>query len=335
MTAAAYPGTTDSVVTKTNVDKFVPEIWSDEIVASYKKRLVMANLVKRISMKGKKGDLIHIPMPTRGSAAAKAAATLVTIQADVESEKTVALNLHYEYSRFIEDIAEVQALASFRRFYTDDAGYALARQVDTDLIKLGRLSYGGAATIGGATWTTASFTYANAFIGGDGTTAYASATAGNQTALTDAGIRRTIQRLDDNDIPMDGRHFVIPPSSRNVMMGLSRFTEQAFTGESGGGNTIRNGKVGDVYGIDVYTTTNCDTATNANGTSQGRVCLMFHEDALVLAEQQAVRTQTQYKQEYLSTLLTADTLYGVQLLKDSTSSTAANAAGCFALVVPA
>jgi len=42
---------------------------------------------------------------------------------------------------------------------------------------------------------------------------------------------------------------------------------------------------------------------------------LFHKDAIVLAEQQSVRSQTQYKQEYLSTLYTADCLYGVQVYR--------------------
>ena len=41
---------------------------------------------------------------------------------------------HFEYSRFIEDIVEVQALNSLRQFYTEDAGYQLALKVDTDLM---------------------------------------------------------------------------------------------------------------------------------------------------------------------------------------------------------
>jgi hypothetical protein len=36
---------------------------------------------------------------------------------------------------------------------------------------------------------------------------------------------------------------------------------------------------------------------------------------MVFAEQMGVRTQTQYKQEYLGDLFTADTLYGVQVLR--------------------
>lgn len=331
MATAAYPGGTASIVTKTNIDKFVPELWSDEVIASFKSRLVMGNLVKKMSFVGKKGDVMHIPMPARGAVYVKAPGVAVTLQAAVESEVNVTVDKHYEYSRLIEDFAAVQALTSARQFYTGDAGYQLAKQIDTDLIRRARGTIGVTA----GSYTTASDTYLSsaAYIGGDGTTAYASATAGNQSALTDAAIRRTIQRLDDVDVPMDGRHFIIPPSARNTMMGLSRFTEQAFVGESASGNTIRNGQIGNVYGVDVYVTSNCDYASNGNGTSLGRICSMFHEDAICLAMQQNVRSQTQYKQEYLANLYTADVIYGVGDLRMAAVS-AVNAAAWYNLAVP-
>jgi N4-gp56 family major capsid protein len=298
-------------VTKTTADKFIPEIWSDEIIAAYKKNLVAANLFSKMSFKGKKGDTLHIPKPTRGDASLKAASSQVTLIAATETEVQVLVNKHYEYSRLIEDIVEVQALASLRKFYTDDAGYALAKRVDTDLIELGRGANSG--TAGDADYT-------GAFLGADGTTAYVDGTTA-ASALTDAAIRRTIQRLDDADVPMTDRFIVIPPSARNTLMGLQRFTEQSFTGEVGSQNTIRNGQIGDVYGMKVYVTTNADTAT-----AGGRVVLIAHKDAFVLAEQMGVRSQTQYKQEYLGTLFTSDMLYGVAELRDNSA---------YALVVPA
>jgi N4-gp56 family major capsid protein len=225
----------------------------------------------------------------------------------------VSINKHYEYSRLIEDIVEAQALSSLRSFYTDDAGYALAKQVDTDLVRLGRLANG--ATLGTDDYATSNTT-TKAFIGSNGTTAYNS-TSSNAAALTDAAIRRTIQRLDDNDVPMDNRFFIVPPSSRNTLMGLARFTEQAFVGEQGGNNTIRNGEIGDVYGVKVYVSTNADYGAGSSGAD--RIALMGHKDAYVLVEQQGVRSQTQYKQEYLGTLFTADTLYGVAELRDYSS----------------
>ena len=292
-------------VTNTTGATFIPELWSDEIIAAYKQNLVMANLVSKMSFKGKKGDTLHIPKPTRGAAALKAASTQVTLQAATETEIQVLVNKHYEYSRLIEDITETQALASLRKFYTGDAGYALAKQVDTDLIQLGRGAAGGNGTIA----------YDKAVIAGDGTTLY---TGSNESAITDAGLRKVIQTLDDADVPMEGRVLVLPPVARNVMMGLARFTEQAFTGEVGGGNTIRNGEIGNVYGVKVYVSTNCETATGA-----ARIGMMFHKDAFVLAEQMGVRSQTQYKQEYLGTLFTSDMLYGVQELRDDAAVTIA------------
>lgn len=296
-------------VTTTTAATFIPEIWSDEIVAAYEKNLVAANLFKKMSFVGKKGDTVHIPAPTRGSASLKAANTQVTLQAATEGDVVVTIDKHYEYSRLIEDIVEVQALSSLRQFYTGDAGYALAKQVDTSLIQLGRTFNGGSGA-----------TYGGAYIGGDGTTAYTSGSS-NASALTDAAIRRTIQRLDDNDVPMDGRFFIIPPSARNTLMGLARYTEQAFVGEAGGNNTIRNGEIGNLYGIPVFVSSNADTATGG-----ARICLLGHKDAAVLVEQQGVRSQTQYKQEYLGNLYTADTIYGVAELRDN---------ACFALAVPA
>ena len=313
-------------VTVTTAATFIPEIWSDEIVAAYKKNLVLANVVKRMNFKGKKGDTVHVPAPTRGSASAKAASTAVTLIAATETEVEISINKHYEYSRLIEDIVEVQALTSLRSFYTEDAGYALAKQVDTDLIQLGRAFNG--ATVGTNDYATATAT-TKAYIGSDGTTAYNSSTS-NAAALTDAAIRRTIQRLDDTDAPMDGRFFIIPPSSRNTLMGLARYTEQAFVGN---GNAIRNGEIGQLYGIPVFTTSNADFGAGSSGAD--RICLMGHRDAMILVEQVGVRSQTQYKQEYLATLYTADTLYGVSALRAAATSGAALSSSAYALAVPA
>ena len=251
-------------------------------------------------------DTVHIPSPTRGDASVKAASTQVTLIAATESEVVVTIDKHYEYSRLIEDIVEAQALSSLRNFYTEDAGYALARQVDTSLIQIGRGVQGGGGTAA----------YSGAFSGADGTTAYVAAANTGLGAITDAAIRRSIQRLDDNDVPMDNRFMSIPPSTRNTLMGLARYTEQAFVGEVGGNNTIRNGEIGNLYGVPVFVTSNADTTS---GSTAARVVLLAHKDFAVFVEQQGVRAQTQYKQEYLGTLFTADTLYGVKELRDGSA----------------
>ena len=274
-------------VTNTTAATFIPELWSDEIVAAYKNSLVMANVVNKMPMKGKKGDTIHIPKPTRGSASAKAASTQVTLQAATESEVVVTIDKHYEYSRLIEDITEVQAQASLRKFYTDDAGYALAKQVDTDLFAEAQASFDLYEV--------------------DGSGNLAAYTAnGAANAFTDAALRDGIQLLDDEDVPMDSRVLVIPPSAVNTIRGIDRYMSSDF-----GGTGVIKGQIGTLYGIPVVVSTNCP----ALESGANKLGVLMHKDAIVFAEQVGVRSQTQYKQEYLSTLFTSDTLYGVKALR--------------------
>jgi N4-gp56 family major capsid protein len=304
---AAYLSYTNSVDV-TDAAAFIPEVWSDDVIAAYKKNLVIAGLVSKINHKGKKGDTIHIPTPVRGAASAKAANAVVTLVVASATNTDVLIDKHYEYSFVVEDIVEVQALSSLRRFHTDDAGYALATQVDTDLRNLA------------ATWN-AGTAYSGAVIGSDGSTAFSGTGAGNGTALTDAGIRRVIQTFDDSDAPGRDRVLVIPPVEKRRLLGVSRFTEQAFVGS---GDAIRNGFVGDLYGVEVYVSTNIATVESLNSVPY-RACLFFQKQSVVLAEQMGVRTQAQYKQEALGTLVTADRLYGVKTLRST---------GALAIMVP-
>ena len=271
-----------SSVNNTNHATFIPKLWSDEIIAEYEKSLVMKPLVKSMKMTGKKGDTINIPMPVRGEANAKVAETQVTLVADKSTNKQVLIDQHWEYSRLIEDITNVQALSSMRKFYTQDAGYALATKVDSDLVT---------AALGG--WTIAGHMTAGGLV--------VPAVEGDATDFSDQGFRDGIQILDDANVPMDNRKLVIPPSARNHIMGIDRYVSSDFVN----GRGVVNGKIGELYGVDVYVSTNLPA--NAEGE---KPCLLFHTDALVIAEQLGVRTQTQYKQEYLADLMTADTLYG-------------------------
>ena len=316
MATQTYPGTVGggSIVNKAAAATFIPEIWSDEVIAAYQKNLKMAPLVKKLPMTGKKGDVIHIPKPIRGAASAKVADTAVNIQANVEGELQISVDRHFEYSRFIEDIVEVQALNSLRQFYTEDAGYQLALKVDTDLMNAATGFGDGTldlAAPSGADWENSnSYFFDAAATGGTPLSLFDANGGAHDVAagdnFTDAGFRQAIQLLDDADVPMDGRCIVVPPVVRNTIMGTERFSSSDFVS----GQTVNTGLIGNLYGVDVYVSSNCPTLQ-----SNVRGCIMMQKDALVHAEQMSVRSQTQYKQEYLSTLFTSDTLYGVQVYR--------------------
>ena len=305
MATSTYPTMTGSTGL-TEADSFIPTLWSDEIRAAYEKSLVLAPLVRKMPMVGKKGDTVRIPAPTRGSAYVKTENTAVTLQGNTESYVDVVVNSHYEYSRLIEDIVSVQALDSLRRFYTQDAGYALAVQIDSDLWARGK--YLGDDNGSGSDWVHSNSYFPDA---STGLTAYAADTVTTSDVLTDAIFRKLIQNMDDADVPMDGRKFAFPPSLKNTIMGIDRYVSSDFVS----GRSVQNGKIGELYGIDLYMSTNAPTVETAAENSVGdalKACLLFHTDTFILAEQMKIRSQKQYKQEYLADLYTADTIYGVK-----------------------
>lgn len=306
---------------------FIRELWSDEIVAAYKSNLVMPQLVVTMNHQKKKGDTVHVPRPTRGEAQAKVSEVQVKLIANQANSTAYRIDEHWEYSRLIEDIASIQADDSLRRFYTDDAGYALAKRVDTNLHEEGAKFAGAdaAPTVEGVDYSKAVIGTPNAgsLVAWDPA---ANTNAGNAAVLTDEGIRLLIQALDDNDVPSRERYLVIPPVEKKNLLGIDRFTEQSFVGEVGMGNSIRNGRVGDVYGVEVFVSTNCPTVADGGAAVDQRAALMFQKEALLLIEQMAPRVQTQYKQEYLADLFTADVLFDSGVLRPE---------GGVAVVVPA
>lgn len=307
-----------NAVDGTAVDKFLPEIWEAEIVAAYKSALVMANLVKKMNHNGKPGDRINVQRPDRNTAAAKTENNFVTLQTHTDTQVNIDLDAHWEYSVLIEDVAELQSISSLRSIYTEDAGYALAKRVDTNL-------HAEVATAGGGT------AYSKAVIGSNGSTNWSDAGSGNGAAIADAGIRRVIQTFEDNDVPSADRFLVIPPVAANTLRGLARFTEQAYTGEVGAANTIRNGRIGNLYGVEVYTSSNCATV-EANDSTAFRVAVMFQKNSIVLVEQQSVRVQSDYMLNALGTLIVADVLFGSDLLRGDTSGR--DGEGVKGIVVP-
>jgi len=269
-------------VTNTTAATFIPEIWSDEIIAVYEKSLVVKPLVRAMSMVGKKGDTIRVPKPDRGDASIKAEETQVNLITGTTDELVISIDQHYEYSRLIEDITDKQALNSLRRFYTEDAGYALATRVDT-------------AIINEAANFSNQFEFNGGGIGAAGGTA--------DSAFTDAGFRSAIQLLDDADVPMDNRCWVISPALKKELLGVSNYISTDFVT----GRPVETGSIGSLYGVDIYVTTNLPTVNTDEKPS-----LLMHKDAVVFVEQVGVRVQTQYKQEFLADLMTADTLYGTE-----------------------
>lgn len=275
-------------MTVTTGANFIPEVWSAEVLRAVESNLVLADKVKRYDSDVKAfGDVIHVPNLSNLSANPKIADTAVTPQAVTEGKVDITIDKHYETSFYVEDILKVQSKYDLMSEYTSKAGYAIAKQIDLSIASL--------------------YTGFSQYVG-DGS-----------TAITDANIIAAIKKLDLADAPENDRYFIISPAGKADIMAIDRFVLRTGPGWSSDNSPIlhgakENGFFGDIYGVKVYVTNNLVTAA---GTPTVVHNLMFQKEGIGLAMQQSPRTQSQYKQEYLATLVTVDTIYGLAEMRDS------------------
>lgn len=281
----AYPS---PMMTNTTGDVFIPELWSTEVLRATRANLVLADKVKRYDFMMKKGgDVLHIPNLSNLSANSKVSGSAVTLQAPTETNIDLTINQHKETSFMVEDIAALQANVNLMSEYTNQAGYAIAKDLD----------YAVASKFSGFSQYV-----------GDGS-----------TDITDANIIRAVQYLDDANAPEADRYLVIKPAGKADINYIDKFVLRTGPGWGPSESPILNGQKspgfwGDLYGVKVYITTNLVTEA---GTPNVVHSAMFQKDAIGLAVQQSPRTQRQYKQEYLADLVTVDIVYGLTELRDT------------------
>lgn len=322
-------------LTFSNVSFFIPALWADELAVRYKKNLVLANLVDNMDHTGKYGEVVHIPTSTRGTAAQyfSTPGQAVSFTAPTTNEFTITINQWWVHGKQLPDLVEKQSLPSLRKFIVNDMSYSLALAVDSYLHdQVASTLAGGAAVVTG---TPNSKAAGGSVIGGDGVTTWnpaANTNTGNGSDLTDDGIRRMMQTLDDLDVPGDNRFWCVPPVAKRKLLGIPRFTEQAFVGEPGSENSIRNGYVGNLYGTPVYVSSNCSSFDATDAATAYRQVIYAHQSALILVNQIKPRVQAQYKVEFLSDAIVADVAFGAAVVR--TENTASLDRG-LSVVVPA
>ena len=155
----------------------------------------------------------------------------------------------------IEDIVEVQALNSLRQFYTEDAGYRLWLYRLTMIFMRLVLVLVMVALLYLALPPLTASTLVVFFNDNGTTTQYTDDTLVAGDEFTDAFFRDMIQKMDDNNVPMEGRNLIVPPATRKAIMGIDRYVSSDFVS----GGTVNNGLIGNLYGVDVYVSANCRT----------------------------------------------------------------------------
>lgn len=274
-------------ITPTTAAVFLPTLWSVETLRAAESALVAAGLIKRYdAMVKAKGQAIKIPNISNLSANVKSDNVDVTTQTVTETAVTLTVNKWYESSFEVEDLVAVQSNNDLRSEYSEKAGYAIAKQIDTDVLGL----YTGFTTTDVGTYGT---------------------DAGDATFVA------AILALDTNDVPLENRAFIVSVPQKAAIMKIDKFVKADFLGNYDQATPVKKGPNsrylwGEIYGTPVYYTNNIPT-TAATPTQYHN--MLIHKEAIALALQQAPRLQAQYWLPSLAWKVVVDAIYGVQTLR--------------------
>ena len=261
----------------TEVDVFIPELWSDAVFGYLERALRWRPLIDDYSsFVAGAGDRIHVPSISEVGVQDKAENTAVEYDATTESKVSLVIDKHKYASKMFEDIGMIQSNGSLMAQYAQALGYAMAKRIDLDI----------------AGMMTAGIT--------------SGATLSADDALSDAEMEAALASLGEADLDYrDGQlTFMVNPTLYADLLNNAKFVRYDALGAS----KIPSGRLGELYGIPVEMSNSLSTG----GTAVSGV--IFHKTAGACAFQQGVRSQAQYDIDYLSTKVVFDAVYGVKII---------------------
>lgn len=274
----------------TSLASTIPEVWGEQVNEFFRAKLVAAPFfTDRSDEVSEGGDTLYTPSISELTATAKTNATAVTLNAPTDPKVTLTINQWFESSFAIEDAQAAQVKRSYTIMsrYAKSAGYAIAKKLDSAIIAL----FTGFSTSVGA----------------------------STTALADSDIRNAIAALESADVASEECAFFMHPNVFwKQVQALDKFS---LAINSPVNDPTAKRPLAHLYGLPIYVTT---LIPNVSGTT-GRINALAHPDAIHFATSplgqggsmgamvgsMGIRVQSNYIPDYLSTVTTADILYGV------------------------
>ena len=285
-------------MSSTTLAESIPLLWGEKINEFFKLKLMIADFfVDRSSELAGGGSALYTPNLTEFAANSKTNATAVTLNAPTDTKVTLTVDQWYEVSFAIEDREAAQVKHSYylQERYAQSSGYTMAKKLE---VALAELFDNFSTSVGAST-----------------------------TALADSEIRAAIAALENVgiDTTQDVAFFIHPNVFWKQIQNLDKFSLAVNSPVND--PTAKTPKA-TLYGIPVYVSANIQQISGTVGRSGA----LAHKDALHFATsplgsggslgssmtgRYGVRVQSNYIPEYLSTLTTADLLYGVVENRDN------------------
>lgn len=208
------------------ITRFRPEVWSARLLVGTRRRLVYAQpgVVNRdyegeISESGDTVRITSISDPTVGTYNANS--TVITPEELTDAQRTLLIDQSKYFAFKVDDVDKRQAKGSVMPEAMSRAAYQLARTADSYVANL----YTQAAVanqLGTVSVTTGALAYTQ--------------------------IRLMKLRMDEADIPEEGRYLIAPPWFYSLLLEESKYLDAAASGST---EPLRNGFIGRTLGFNL------------------------------------------------------------------------------------
>ena len=212
-------------LTHINQDDFIPEIWSTDLYRHLNYNLVMTHCCTRIPFVGRAGDTVHYPTVSRLKTRARVIGEPVQYQSTTSNEWTLKVDQDKYVGFEVDKLLQLQSHTDLRRPYTEEAGLALARDIDNKILA-------ERATIAG-------FKSQRNVIDSTDPLSYAQILAG-------------VEVLEKNLVDTRGMKLIVSPSQKASLLTQKEFISADFNQGTGAGISRGFAGVISVLNIGVY-----------------------------------------------------------------------------------
>jgi hypothetical protein len=262
----------------------IPEVWSSLVLEFQKEKLVLANLVERRDIDvASFGDKIHFPVTTAMTSGTYSDGDRASeeLQANTDNEVTITIDQTPWINFVITWTLDAQSKYDIKAERLRAALHAINKTIDSNLAALISSSTHSIINSGGG-------------------------------SVTLADIVDAFTALNVSNVPMESRAWVFYPNVLGDLLKLGpAFTSIDYVNSK---PTV-DGQIGMLYGSPVYFSTNVATTTAGSPATTVYRNLYLHKQAIGLAMQKNVMTETGYDQDVQGDLNTVKTLFGYGVLR--------------------
>lgn len=251
------------------ITRFRPEIWSALLLSSLKKAHVYVALCNR-SYEGEiqaAGDTVRITSISRPTVNSYSRNTDISYEELTDAQRTLVVDQEKYWAFTVDDVDKAQARADVVPEAMAEAAYGV-RDVSDQYVAALYPQVQAANQLGTRI-------------------VVKSPTSGQYDAydtLVDLGVR-----LDESNVPEEGRWVVVPPWFHGLLQKDDRFTDMSASGKA----TLTNGFVGEAAGFKIHKSNN-----TPNPTSDHRVIMAGVPQAITYADQvtktEALRSEVRF-----------------------------------------